>query len=194
MRVISTIRIYGFAWCDSAFHNGYGGFLPDADDSQPPVMFSNQLFWDDDIAEPSRMWPDGENAPVLTSPVLAGTLMPLLPPDMDRTVRLDNSELELLHNRIDEFSVLSLGTGDTFMDMDALDGDALGACTRDVGILDGDEGWLCLLFSATSVAVGLDCKGLGHCHRASTRFSGEVSVTDSRSGPSCTSSGVSQTV
>ena len=31
-------------------------------------------------------------------------------------------------------------------------------------------------------------------HRASTRFSGEVSVTDSRSGPSCTSSGVSHTV
>ena len=34
----------------------------------------------------------------------------------------------------------------------------------------GDEGWLCLLYSAssgsswdTSVAVGLDCKGLGHC-------------------------------
>ena len=87
-----------------------------------------------------------------------------------RTVRLDNSELELLDSRIDEFSVLSLGTGDTFMDMDALDGDALGARKRDVGILDGDEGWLCLLYSAssgsswdTSIAVGLDCKGLGHC-------------------------------
>ena len=157
-------------WCDSAFHNGYGGFPPD--DPQPPVMFSNQLFWDDAIAEPSQMWPDGENAPVSTSPVLAGTLMPLIPPDTDRTFRLNNtySELELLDSQIDEFSVLSLGTGDIFMDMDALDGDALGACTRYVGILDGDEGWLCLLYSAssgnswdTSVAVGLDCKGLGHC-------------------------------
>ena len=38
---------------------------------------------------------------------------------MDRTVWLDNSELELLDSRSDEFSVLSLGTGD---------GDALGAC------------------------------------------------------------------
>ena len=74
-------------WCDSAFHNGYGGFPPDADDSQSPVMFSNQLFRDDDIAELSRMWPDGENAPVSTSPVLVGTLMMLMPPDMDHTVR-----------------------------------------------------------------------------------------------------------
>ena len=123
-------------WCDSAFHNGYG-FPPDADDPQPPVMFSDQLFWDDDIAEPSRMCPDGENAPVSTSPVLAGTLMPLMSPDTDRMVRLDNSELELLDSQIHEFSVLSLWTGDTFIDMDALDGDVLGACTRDVGILDG---------------------------------------------------------
>ena len=47
--------------------------------------------------------------------------------------------------------------------------DALEACTCDVGILDGDEGWLCVLYSASSgsswdnsVAAGLDCKGLGH--------------------------------
>ena len=164
----STVGRERDTW-DSAFHNGNGGFPPDADDPQPPVMFSNQLFWDDDIAEPSRVWPDGENAPVLKSPVLAGTLKPLMLPDTDHTVRLDNSELELLDSRIDKFSVLSLGTGDAFMDMDALDGDALGACTRDVGILDGDEGWLCFLYSAssgsswdTSVTVGLDCKGLGH--------------------------------
>ena len=64
-------------WCDSAFRNGYGAFPPDADDPQPPVVFSNQLFWDDDIAEPSRMVPDGGNAPVSTSPFLAGTIMPL---------------------------------------------------------------------------------------------------------------------
>ena len=50
-------------WCNSAFHNGYGGFPPDADDPQQPAMFSNQLFWDDDIAKPSRMWPDGKIAP-----------------------------------------------------------------------------------------------------------------------------------
>ena len=115
------------------------------------------------------MLPDGGNAPLSTSPVLVGKLMPLMLPDTDRTVRLDNSGLELLDSRIGELSVLSLGTGDTFIDMDALDGDALGACTRDVGILDGDEGWLCLLHSASSgsswdnsVAVGVDCKGLGH--------------------------------
>ena len=124
-------------WCDSAFHNGYGGFPPDADDPQPPVMFSNQLFWDDDIAEPSQMMMDGGIVPVSTSLVLAGTFMPLMLLDTDCMVRLDSSELELLDSRIDELSVLSLGTGDTFIDMDALDGDALGACTREVGILDG---------------------------------------------------------
>ena len=52
-------------WCDSAFRNGYGGFPPDAEDPQPPVVFSDQLFWDEDIAEPSRMLPDCGNVPVL---------------------------------------------------------------------------------------------------------------------------------
>ena len=70
----------------------------DADDSQPPVVFSSQLFWDDDIAELSRMMPDGGIVPVSTSPVLAGTFMPLMLPDTDRTVRLDNSGLELLNS------------------------------------------------------------------------------------------------
>ena len=72
-------------WCDSAFRNGYGGFPTDDVDPQPPVVFSNQPFWDDDIAEPSQMLPDGGNAPVSTSPVLVGTIMPLRLPDMDRT-------------------------------------------------------------------------------------------------------------
>ena len=61
------------------------------------------------------MLPDCGNAPVSTSPVLAGTLMPLILPDTDRTVRLDDSGLELLDSRIGEFSVLSLGTGDTLI-------------------------------------------------------------------------------
>ena len=98
-------------WCDSAFCNGYGGFTPDPDDTHPPVVFSDNLFWDDDIAEPSRMLPDGGYAPVLTSPILAGTIMPLMLLDTDQTVRLDNSGLELLDSRIGEFSVLSLDTG-----------------------------------------------------------------------------------
>ena len=40
-------------WCDSAFQNGYGGFLLDTNDPLPLVVFSGQLFWDEDIAEPS---------------------------------------------------------------------------------------------------------------------------------------------
>ena len=157
-------------WCDSAFCDGYGGFPSDADDTQPPVVFSDQLFWDDDIAEPPRMLPDSGYAPVSTSPIPAGTIMPLMLPDTDQTFRLDNSGLELLDSRFGEFSVLSLATGDTFCDMDDLEGDALCACARDVGILDSDEGWLCLLCSLrsgnsgdNSVAAGVNCQGLGHC-------------------------------
>ena len=50
-------------WCDSAFRNGLGGFPPGDEDTQPPVVFSDQLFWDDDMAEPSRIFPAGEYAP-----------------------------------------------------------------------------------------------------------------------------------
>ena len=120
------------------------------------------------------MMPDGGIVPVSTSPVLAGTFMPSMLPDTDRTVRLDDSGLEILNSRICECSVLPRGTGDTLSDKDALDGDALGACSRDVGILDGDEEWLCLLYSDSSrsswdnsVEMGLNCKGYldGFRHR-----------------------------
>ena len=50
--------------CGSAFLNGYGGFPPDTDDSLPPVVFSSQLFWDEDIAETSRMLADCGDVPV----------------------------------------------------------------------------------------------------------------------------------
>ena len=131
------------------------------------MVFSDQLLWDDDMAEPSRILPDGGYAPVS---ILAGTMMPLILPDTDRTVRLNDSGLALLDSRIGEFSVLSLGTEDTFSDLDTLEGDALGACVGDVGILDDKEGWLRLLCSPrsgqsgdNSVAADLNCKGLGHC-------------------------------
>ena len=55
-------------------------------------------------------------------------------------VQLNDSGLTLLDSQISEFSVLSLGTGDTFSDLTILEGDALGACARDVGILDEDGG------------------------------------------------------
>ena len=42
-------------WCDSAFRNGNGGFPPDTDDPLLPVVFSGQLFWDEDISDPSQM-------------------------------------------------------------------------------------------------------------------------------------------
>ena len=65
--------------------------------------------------------------------------------------------------------MLSLGACDQSIDMDTLEGDELGICSRDVGISDGDEEWLCLLYSASSGsacdnsdAAGLDCKGLDH--------------------------------
>ena len=52
-------------WCHSSFQNKYPGFPPDIDDPQPPVVFSGQVFWGEDIAEPSRMLPDCGNVHVL---------------------------------------------------------------------------------------------------------------------------------
>ena len=141
-------------WCDSAFCNGYGGFPLDTEDPQPPVVFSDQLFWDEDIAEPSRMLPDCGNVPVSALQAFADTVIPLVPPDTGRIVRFNNNDLELMDSRIGEFSVLSLGVCDPSIDMDTMDGDAQGICSRDVGILDGDEEWLCLLYSASSGVRG----------------------------------------
>ena len=67
-------------WCDSAFRNGHGGFPPDTDDPLPPVVFSSQLFWDEDIAEPSRMLSDCGDVPVSALQVFADTVVPLVPP------------------------------------------------------------------------------------------------------------------
>ena len=56
-----------------------------------------------------------------------------------------------------------------FGDIIVLEGDALGTCARDGGILHDGEGWLCLFFSRSgnsgknSVAAGLMCHGLAHC-------------------------------
>ena len=127
-------------WCDSAFHNGYGGFFPDAEKTRPPVVFGDQLFWDDDMAESSRVLPDGGDVAVSTSPILVGTIVLLALPDTDRTSRLDNNKLEVLDRWISEFSVLSRGTDDTFCDTIVLEGDALATCASDNGILDGEEG------------------------------------------------------
>ena len=83
--------------------------------------------------------------------------------DTDRLVWLDSSGLALLDSRIGGVSVISLGTGDTFSDLNPLEGNALGERSRDVGILNDDEGWICLLYSPrsghsgdTSVAAGLN--------------------------------------
>ena len=122
------------------------------------------------MAESSRVLLDGGYAAVSTSPIIAGTIVPLVFPDTDPTAQLDNNGLEVLDHRISEFSVLSWGTDYMFCDMIVLDGDALGTCASDNGILDGDEGWLCLLYSLRSgnsgnnyVAAGLKYNGMAHC-------------------------------
>ena len=89
-------------WCHSAFRNGYGGFPPDTDDPLPPVVFSSQLFWDEDIAEASRMLSDCGDVPVSALQIFAETVVPLVPPDTDRIVRFDNNELALMDSRIGE--------------------------------------------------------------------------------------------
>ena len=131
-------------WCDSAFRNGYGGFPLDTDDPLPPVVFSDQLFWDEDIAEPSRMLPDCGDVPVTALQVFADTVVPSVPPDTGRIVRFDNNELALMDSRIGEVSVLALEICDPSIHRDTLD----------VGILDGDNVWLCLLSSSNSGVCG----------------------------------------
>ena len=122
-------------------------------------MFSSQLFWDEDIAEPPGMLSDGEDVPVSALQVFADTVVPLVPPDTDRIVRFDNNELALMDSLIDEVSVLSLEICDPSIHSDTLD----------VGISDGDREWLCLLYFTSSgsgwdnsVAARLDCTGLDH--------------------------------
>ena len=157
-------------WCDSAFHNGYGGFFPDVAGAYPPVVFSNQ--WENDIAESSHILPDDGQVPVSTSPILAGTIVPLEFLDSDRTARWDDDGLEVLDRRFSEFSVLPRGTEDKFGDMSVVEGDALGTCASNDEVLDHGEGWLCLLSpppprSGNSgnnyVATRLMCHGLAHC-------------------------------
>ena len=75
-------------WCDSAFRIGYSGFPLDTEDTQPPVVFSDQLFWDEDIAEPSRMLRDCGNVPVSALQAFEDTVIPLVPPDTGLIVRI----------------------------------------------------------------------------------------------------------
>ena len=95
-------------WCDFVFRNGCGGFPVDTDDPLPSVVFSSQLFWDEDIAEPSRMLSDCGDVPVSALQSFADTVVPLIPRDTDWIVRSDNNELALMDSRIGEVSVLSL--------------------------------------------------------------------------------------
>ena len=126
MRGVSVIRtVHGSVedrerdtwddWCDSAFHNGYWFFS-----QMPLVVFSDQLLWENDIAESSRILPDGGQAPVSTSPLLSGTIVPLEFPDSGRTARWDDDGLEVLDRRLSEFSVLPRGTEYIFGDTSVL--------------------------------------------------------------------------
>ena len=80
-------------WCDSAFRNGYGGFPPDTDDPQLPVVFSDQVFWGKDIADPSLILSDCGAVPVSALQVFTDPVVPLIPPDTGRIDRFDNNEL-----------------------------------------------------------------------------------------------------
>ena len=77
-------------WCDSAFRNGYGGFSLDTDDPLPPVVFSGKLFWDEDIAEPSRMRTIYMYQHCRFSWIRGCIWSP--PPDTDGIVQLNNNE------------------------------------------------------------------------------------------------------
>ena len=88
------------------------------------MVFSDPLLWENDMAESSHVLPDDGQAPVSTSPILAGTIVLLEIPDSDRAVRWDDDGLEVLDRRFSESSVLPLGTEDEFRNMSVLEGDA----------------------------------------------------------------------
>ena len=115
-------------WCDSAFHNGYGDFFPDDAGAYPPVVFSDPLLWENDIAESSHFLLDVGQVPVSTSPILVGTIVPLEFPDSDCTARWDDDVLEVLDRLFSKFSVLPRGMEDKFRNMSVLEGDALHTC------------------------------------------------------------------
>ena len=147
----------GRDWCDSAFRNGYGAFPPDTDDPLPTVVFSDKKFSDEDIADMPVS--ANEEMPVSAFEVFADEGVPLVPPEIDRIVRVDSNELALMDRRMGEVSVLSMEICDPPIHSDTLD----------VRISHGDMEWLCLLYSASSgsagantVATRLDDKGLDH--------------------------------
>ena len=76
------------------------------------------------------------------APVVASEPVGLVPPDMGQIVRFDNKELALTDSWIDEVSVLFL----VFLDICDL---SIQRNNLEVGILDGDNVWLCLLSSVS---------------------------------------------
>ena len=72
-------------WCDSDFLNGYSGFPPDIDDPQPPVVFSGQVFWGEDIAKPS-LYDPVTSPPMLSLQEDADCRPPISPPRWISTI------------------------------------------------------------------------------------------------------------
>ena len=69
-------------------------------------MFSDKLFSDEDFADmPVSV---NEELPVSALQVFADEGMPVVPPDIDRIIRMDNNELALMDRRMGEISVLSM--------------------------------------------------------------------------------------
>ena len=91
-------------WCDSAFRNGYGAIPPGTDNPLLTVVFSDKLFSDEDIVD--MLVSDNEELPVSALQVFTDEGVPLVPPDIDRMVRIDNNELALMDRGMGEALVL----------------------------------------------------------------------------------------
>ena len=87
---------------------------------------------------------DNEEMHVSALQVFADERVPLVPPDIDRIVRIDENELALMDRWIGEVSVLSLEICNPPIHSDTLD----------LRISHGDTEWLCLLYSASSGSAG----------------------------------------
>ena len=129
----------------------------DADDPQPTVAFSDELFSDDVLAD--TLVSVHEELPMLALRVFTDVGVPVVPPVVNRPVRRIMDGLVCKDKLMDEVSVFSWPICDPPIHIG----------TGDMALSHHDTEWVCLLYSAGAgsmnkgtVAIGLDGQMLDH--------------------------------
>ena len=92
-------------WCGSAFETAFGAFLPEADGTQPAVMFSDRLFSEQELAD--TVVSVHREVPMLPMRRFADVGVAVISPVADRPVRRTINKSVGWHNRMAKVSVLS---------------------------------------------------------------------------------------